>query len=106
MGMSRKRRDKWDAEYMAFLNRVLKRDRHLCQFPDCKEKATDVHHIRRAKDEPQLRCSTQNAVAICKPHHIEVTGKEAEFEALFTEIVSKKSYPRLDILGFKYSTDE
>lgn len=106
MGMSRKRRDEWDAAYMKFRNSVLKRDRRLCQFPGCKEKATDVHHIRRAKDEPELRCSVQNGISCCRACHSKVTGKEAEFESIFTEIVSKKSYPRLDILGFKYSTEQ
>ncbi len=86
-------RDPDDPQLKKWRKTVKKRDRHRCQFPECRAKTKlQAHHIARWADNIVKRYDVTNGITLCKNHHKLVTGNEAAYIALFTEIVSKKKH--------------
>ena len=85
-------RDYTDAEYARVRRAVLKRDRHRCQMPDCKNtKKLQVHHILKWASNPYLRYEMENCIVLCKECHKKVTGFEDCYISLFTRIVNENT---------------
>lgn len=70
---------------------VLKRDGYKCQFPGCnKNQRLQVHHIKKYAEYPELKYIESNGISLCRPHHIQIQGKESLWESLFFKIVLEK----------------
>jgi len=41
----------------------------LCENENCKNVATEVHHIKERKDFPELQLEINNLQSLCKPCH-------------------------------------
>ncbi len=70
-----KRRSAWQRGYDAAWRRV--RRLYLERFPrchDCKQQATEVHHINKVSTHPELRLRYSNLMGLCKPCHSTRTG--------------------------------
>lgn len=80
-----------DPKYTEWRKKVIKRDKHKCQMPNCKKMGRDVHHILRWADSPSLRYEPNNGILLCKTCHKSITGKESFFRALFFEIVKRNN---------------
>ena len=52
------------------------RERDAARYPYCTRPATEVHHIERIADRPDLRLARENTVCLCKPHHSAITAVE------------------------------
>ena len=82
-----------DPQLKVWRRTVKKRDRHKCQFPECRAKTKlQAHHVIRWADNIAKRYDVTNGITLCKSHHKIVTGNEDAYIALFTEIVSKKKH--------------
>ena len=68
-------------EYRLWRKIVLERDNKLCQYKNCQVKTNIVHHIKPAKDYPELRVVIENGMAICDKHHKQI-HKELKNERL------------------------
>lgn len=77
-----------DKEHAVWSRAVRSRDKHKCQFPGCKCKGTEAHHIIRYADAPLLRYNIFNGITLCRKHHKLVTGKEQIYILLFSSIVN------------------
>lgn len=77
-------------QYKKWWYAVVARDKHTCQWPECKTKKIQVHHIKRWADCPGLRYEVKNAICLCRKHHRLVTGKEQQYERMLFTIVYKK----------------
>lgn len=68
---------------------VFKRDWFTCKYPGCGYKGKDIqaHHIKRAKDNPELLLDQDNGITLCKEHHNKTRCKEKYYERLFIEII-------------------
>ena len=79
-----------DPVYKEVRKRVLKRDKHKCQMPDCKKKRRlNVHHIERWVDAASLRYETFNMITLCRTCHDLIKDKESHYAPLFMAIVRK-----------------
>ena len=79
-----------DPVYKEVRKRVLKRDKHKCQMPDCKKKRRlNVHHIERWVDAASLRYETFNMITLCRTCHDLIKDKESHYVPLFMAIVRK-----------------
>ena len=61
--------------HQQFRERVL-RERPLCE--DCLPvvtPATDVHHVRKIKDRPDLACEDSNVMCLCSECHTKRTSR-------------------------------
>lgn len=89
--MSRRRRGRrralnrrnYDKAYLEIRAYVMKRDRHRCQFTNCENRATQVHHIVRYADAPALRANRMNLISLCKGCHDKIKNKEKIFAPIF-----------------------
>jgi len=70
---------------------AMQRDKHKCQFPNCKRKGTVVHHIIKYASSPYLRWNVSNLITLCKKHHWQVYGKEDQYIILFSDINARNS---------------
>ena len=52
--------------------RVLRRDRGMCTWPGCGEKATEVDHVNGPDDH-----RIDSLRSLCAPHHRQVTAQQA-----------------------------
>lgn len=52
------------------------REQEAGRSPYCMRSATEVHHIKRIRDRPDLRLSKANTACLCKPHHSAITALE------------------------------
>jgi len=85
------RRNYDDPVYKEWRKRVLSRDKHTCQMPDCKRKRSlQVHHIRKWSSASSLRFEIDNGITLCYGCHKEVTNNETFYEPLFNDIVRGK----------------
>jgi len=85
-------RDYTDPDYKKWREKIRKRDKHKCQFPNCSSKSKlQVHHILRWQDYPGLRYDPNNGITLCALHHRMVTGREADYVKLFAMIIGKKN---------------
>lgn len=74
------RKERLPADWLAITKVVLRRDDFRCQARNvygeqCKERATDVDHIKRGDDHRLV-----NLQALCGWHHDKKTGREAGIE--------------------------
>lgn len=84
------RRNYDDPVYKEVRKRVLKRDKHKCQMPDCKKRRRlNVHHIERWADAASLRYETFNMITLCRTCHDSIKDKESHYVPLFMDIVRK-----------------
>lgn len=93
----KRRRRRWSSrnfdepQYVAWRDRVRRRDGYRCQWPGCKcRKRLHVHHIRRWADNPLLRFMDDNGITLCYNHHEFIRGREEDFELTFARIVLEK----------------
>jgi 5-methylcytosine-specific restriction endonuclease McrA len=49
----------------------------ICEKNNCKNIATEVHHIKDRKDYPELELEIENLQSLCKPCHSGHTAKES-----------------------------
>jgi 5-methylcytosine-specific restriction endonuclease McrA len=71
---------------------TLKRDRFMCQWPNCRSnKQLRVHHIRTWAEHPSLRFILNNLITLCKYHHDMIWGKEEDYERMFFQIIKRQS---------------
>lgn len=81
----------YNDEYRKWRKAVLARDKHKCQWPDCRvKKGLQVHHIIRWHDDYVLRFAVTNGITLCRKHHGKIKNKEYYYVDMF-----------LTILGFK-----
>ena len=79
-----------DPVYKEVRKRVLKRDKHKCQMPNCKKRRRlNVHHIERWADAASLRYETFNMITLCRTCHDSIKDKESHYASLFMDIVRK-----------------
>lgn len=80
---------------------VWKRDRNLCQMPECDRKCTrlNAHHIKTRDDFPHLRFNVSNGITLCETCHNKIRNREADYEATFTEIVAAKNRLAMQLLA-------
>jgi 5-methylcytosine-specific restriction endonuclease McrA len=64
--------DDWRAtyEYKQWLRAIKLRDKMICQI--CGDIGTDCHHIKYAKDYPELRYNIDNGILLCMKCHKEI----------------------------------
>ena len=62
------------ADWWARRERVLRRDRHCCQWPGCRAKATQVDHKVRVADGGSW--DESNLWSLCEDHHAQKTRAE------------------------------
>lgn len=89
----RKYKPRPDPGYEEFRQKVLKRDKHTCRFPGCRNKNRrwlDVHHIYEYSKYPQYRTDPKYSITICRYHHKLVTGKESMYAPIFINILYGK----------------
>lgn len=77
-----------DPVYKGVRLKVLKRDKHICQMPNCKsKKRLHVHHIIPWSKAASLRFETSNLITLCHQCHESIKDKEHCYETLFMGIV-------------------
>lgn len=64
------RRFRKSREYREWRESVLERDGGHCQYEDCGKETNIVHHIKPAKEFPELSVTVENGMAVCGDHHI------------------------------------
>ena len=78
----------------------------LSQYPLCAICGNDitlhVHHIKTRREYPELVFEISNLITLCRKCHSHIKGKEKEWEAYFTRIVSKSG----ELLGNPNEKDE
>lgn len=67
------RRERLPSNWNTIRRRILKRDRHQCQAPGCRAKATEVDHVINNDDD-----SPENLQSLCSPCHRKKTQAEAQ----------------------------
>lgn len=67
---------------------ALVRDNYKCRFPNCKRKATQVHHIIRYSDSIYLMWSVGNLISLCYKCHKKIQGKEIHYIRMFCDILN------------------
>lgn len=75
--------------YKDWRDKVKKRDKNKCVWPDCKKRAKEVHHIIPYSIAPHLRYEVSNGCCLCLSHHRFIKGKENNFVNLFLSILEK-----------------
>jgi hypothetical protein len=68
----------YDQAWLEFRAAYL-RDHPICSWPGCTAFATEVHHIQRVRDRPDLRLVRSNVLGFCKPHHSSETASRDSF---------------------------
>jgi 5-methylcytosine-specific restriction endonuclease McrA len=69
-----------DPVYKEVRKKVLKRDGHCCQMPDCEsKKKLHVHHI--------IRFDPSNLITLCKKCHESIKDMEHIYQSIFMRIV-------------------
>jgi hypothetical protein len=79
-------------EYRAWRRSVFRRDWFCCQMSGCgSKKKIEAHHIRRFCDRPELIADVDNGITLCRSCHASIRNTEAQYIALFEEIVLSKA---------------
>jgi len=85
-------RDYNDPVYKEVRSRVLKRDKHCCQMPDCKtKKRLHVHHIIPWSKAAILRFEPSNLITLCHKCHESIKNQEHLYESLFMGIARENA---------------
>ena len=81
-------RKKPDRDVDKDLNRrVRKRDEYKCRM--CKKKKkTQIHHIKRWADAPELRFDIKNLISLCSGCHYSIRNKESYYEQYFWDMIN------------------
>jgi 5-methylcytosine-specific restriction endonuclease McrA len=66
---------------------VMKRDKGKCQFPACKRRGREIHHILKHSSHPLYRNEPKNLILLCTKCHRAVTKKEIYYMSMFLDIV-------------------
>jgi 5-methylcytosine-specific restriction endonuclease McrA len=66
-------------EYKKWRNSVKKRDRGKCQWPGCKKRGQEAHHILPYSMFPHLRYEVTNGIFFCRTCHSKLKGKEGYY---------------------------
>lgn len=79
----------YNYDYKLWRMSVFERDWFTCQYPGCGYKGKDIqaHHIKKAKEHPELLLEKDNGITLCKEHHNKTRCKEKYYEKLFNEII-------------------
>lgn len=81
---------RYTEEYKIWRRKVRLRDKNRCQWPNCKRKAAQVHHIVTYSSAPHLRYAVNNGICLCLKCHKSIKGKELQFVAMFMSIIEGK----------------
>jgi 5-methylcytosine-specific restriction endonuclease McrA len=65
----------YDGTWNAFRANYL-RSHPTCSVLGCTSPATEIHHLKRIKDRPDLRLDLANLTALCRHHHSRITTLE------------------------------
>jgi 5-methylcytosine-specific restriction endonuclease McrA len=77
-----------DPVYKEVRKKVLKRDGHCCQMPDCEsKKKLHVHHIIPWSKAAYLRFDPSNLITLCKKCHESIKDMEHIYQSIFMRIV-------------------
>ncbi len=68
----------YDARWQRFTADYL-RAHPTCSVLGCMQFATEVHHIKRVRDRPDLRLEHSNVTGLCRYHHSQITAREDGF---------------------------
>ena len=80
-----------DPLYKQWRKNVKKRDKHICQWPCCKEKnKLQAHHIQKWSDFPGLRYHIDNGITLCKYHHDLIKNNEENYSGFLFRIILQK----------------
>ncbi len=82
--------DRNNDEYNAWRNAVVKRDKGRCQWPACRAKGRECHHIIPYAKNILLRHEVKNGILLCRRHHHAVKNKEIAYAAFFMSILDGK----------------
>jgi len=77
-------------EYWAWRKAVVKRDGGKCQFPNCKRRGKEVHHIINWCYSASLRFEVSNGILLCKKCHYSIKGKENMYAEMFRTIIAQQ----------------
>jgi len=82
-----------DPDYKRWRKNVQKRDKHTCQWPNCKSrKKIHAHHIYKWSDFPGLRYHPSNDICLCKIHHDFIKNNEESYCGYFMTIVKNQNH--------------
>lgn len=81
-----------DPVYKEWRISIYKRDRFMCQMPNCKCKTRlQAHHIHRWSSASSLRYDINNGITLCRKCHDSIKDKEHLYASLFMEIIRKNA---------------
>ena len=81
-------RDSGSRKYQIWRSKVLERDGHICQWPNCKNKENlQVHHIKTFSKFMDLRYNVYNGITLCQECHRKTFGKEEFYAVMLTKKV-------------------
>lgn len=69
---------------------VIRRDKGKCQFPGCKRRGREIHHILKYSTHALYRNEPRNLILLCHKCHKLVTKKEIYYMQMFLDIVRQK----------------
>jgi 5-methylcytosine-specific restriction endonuclease McrA len=76
-----------DPVYKRARSKVLKRDGHKCQMPNCGSKyRLNVHHIHPWSSAPSMRFEEYNLITLCRKCHDSIKNQEHLYISLFMSI--------------------
>lgn len=61
------------------LRRQVLADHPYCSTPGCDRPATDVDHVKRVEEHPELAYERSNLEPLCHSHHSQKTARETGF---------------------------
>ena len=67
----------YDRPWQHFRRQILN-ERPLCQDCEAADRitaATEIHHIRKLRDRPDLKCDAGNVMSLCAPCHATRTAR-------------------------------
>jgi 5-methylcytosine-specific restriction protein A len=68
----------YDTKRWTLTRRRVLFDRPLCEAKGCEQIATDVHHLEKPEDRPDLAYRLSNLRALCHEHHSAITRAEQQ----------------------------
>lgn len=80
-----------DPIYKEWRLSVYKRDKFVCQWPNCTfKKKLHAHHIYKWADFPALRFVLDNGISLCKIHHDMIKNQEEIYAPVLSKILASK----------------
>ena len=87
-----------DPLYLAWRNKVFKRDKYTCQFCGEKGGKIEAHHINGFDTFKDQRVLVKNGIVLCLKHHEEFHekyGKGGNTQDQLDEFMKKRTYKTL-----------